>query len=162
VKTLAVAVAARTGPSGRSAVAAVVRSPDGAKRTVVRRVRPADPVPPVWRALLLGLWAGRRAGARALALAVEEADVVAALERRSGPPAGGVVPYLQARALLNAFQSVEVRLALPADPDLGAAAAAAAGDPGPGGVTALPLWSAAAASRAPGQPSAASSRSSAA
>jgi hypothetical protein len=143
VKTLGLAVATRAAPSGRSAVAAVLRMPDGSTRTVVRRPRRTDRVPPAWRALLLGLWAARRAGARALALTVEEADVVAALEGRSGPPAEAVIPYLQVRALLNAFRSVEVRLALPADPDL-AATATAAGDPGSAGVAGLPLWGAAA------------------
>jgi len=149
VRELVLAVAARAGPRGRpgdrGVATACLRWPDGTTRTIVRRIRRDDPVPAAWRALLLGLWAARRAGARALTLVLDDPDVAAVLDGRAEPPADAVIPSLQSRALLNAFRSTAIRIGSGNDPDLEAAGfAAASGGAGRAGLAGLPLWSMAA------------------
>jgi len=154
-RTLQAATAVWTGPRGRAAVAAVLRWDESEKprsarrgpRTVVRRLRQRDPVPPAYRALLLALWEARRLGARALTLSTDDADVVAQLLGTAPPAPEAVGAYLQVRALLNAFRSVAIDCRTAADdPDTAGATAGAASalDPAAVGCSDLPLWTAAA------------------
>lgn len=146
---LVVAVAARarslSRTGDRGVAAAHLRWPDGTARTLVRHIRRDDPAPAAWRALLLGLWAARQAGARVVTLVLNDADLAAVLDGRADPPADAVVASLQSRALLNAFRSAAIRVGRGDDPDLQAAEfAAASGKAGCPGLAGLPLWSAAA------------------
>lgn len=146
-RTLHAATAVRTDPRGRAAVAAVLRWDESHRpRTVVRRLRKGDPVPPAYRALLLALWEARRFGARVLILSTDDADVASQLQGTAQPTPEAVGAYLQVRALLNAFRSTVVDWQTPAragDAALAAAAASARAFPTQSVYTDLPLWAAA-------------------
>lgn len=155
-RTLHAATAVRVGPRGRAAAAVVLRwDEDGRPRdeslgphTIVRRLRKGDPVPPAYRALLLALWEARRLGTRVIILSTDDAEVVSQLQGTAHPTTEAVGAYLQVRALLNAFRSVEVEWRTAADdPDTAAATARAASALGQAvtGCSDLPLWTAAAA-----------------
>lgn len=141
---LRVATVARRGPGGRSAAAAVLRWEGRHEaRAIVRRLHPFDNTPPAYRALLLGLWRARRMGAHDLHLILEDPEVLGQLEGRDAVPTEAMVPWLQVRALLNAFRSVEFgALLTEGDPDhaRAAAAAAAALNPPQPWWSDLPLW----------------------
>lgn len=153
-RTLHAATAVRADTRGRAAIAVVLRWDEGTgprdetrgPRTVVRRLRKGDPVPPAYRALLLALWEARRLGARVLILSTDDADVASQLRGTAQPTPEAVVAYLQVRALLNAFRSVAVEWQTHAH---GGDAALAAASAGAGGrlarpvYTDLPLWAAA-------------------
>jgi ribonuclease HI len=149
-RTLRVATAARPVPGNRTAIAAVLRWEGAdASRTIVRRLPRCEAAQGVYRALLLGLWEARRAGARQVAIVTDDADVVAQVAAGDAPPADAIGLFLQVRALRNAFLEtrIEARDAL-MDVDLAAAqfAAAAAGSARRAayGYKDLPLWAAAA------------------
>lgn len=142
-----VATVVRRAPGTRGTIAAVLRREgDDSPHVIVRRLRHGDDAPPAYRALLLALWEARRLGARRLILGTDDAEVAAQIRGRAEPPVA-LGPYLQVRALLNAFLSVDLEwLAPAADPDTATAWAAAAGEvhPREQRYTDLPLWVAAA------------------
>lgn len=151
MRTLHASTAVSTDLRGRPAVAAVLRWDGDAKppgegpgpRTVVRRLRQNDPVPPAYRALLLALWEARRLGARALILSTDDAEVAAQITGTGPPHADAVGAYLQVRAMLNAFRSVALLWHTQAHGGDAALASAAAGAPGRAAqpaCTDLPLW----------------------
>jgi len=147
MRTLHATTAGRAAPGLRGTIAVVLRwKGSDVPRIVVRRLRRHDPVPPVYRALLLALWEARRMGARALVLGTDDADVAAQLTGGGSPPPEAIGPYLQIRALLHAFRSVEVRCVTPGGDRDAATAAAVAEHPGQPVYTDLPLWACAAAS----------------
>ncbi len=144
MRTLHISTAAFATSNGRSAVAAVLRwDRIGEPRIVVRRLQRGDRVPPGYRALALGLWEARRAGARMVELSIDDAEVVAQVQGIEPPPAGAIGPYLQVRALLNAFRRARVRYAAAAPNQDASAAAASALRPRPPAYADLPLWAAA-------------------
>lgn len=144
MKALRVATAARAGTDGAGATAAVLRwQGAGEPRVVVRRLPRHDKVPPAYRALLLGLWEARRAGASALVISTDDAEVMAQVEGTQPPPPEAVGSYLQVRALLNAFRSAAVRYVAPVRNQEAAFAAAAAGHARRPVYADLPLWAAA-------------------
>ncbi len=141
---LHVTTAAYAASDARCAVSAVLRwDGDDAPRIVVRRLRRQDRVPPAYRALLLALWDARRSGARALVVSTDDAEVASQLAGNVPPPAGAIGPYLQVRALLNAFGSAEIRFVARERNYEAIAAAAAAIDPRRPVYADLPLWRAA-------------------
>ncbi len=147
MRTLHATTAGRAAPGMRGTAAVVLRW-EGSEvpRIEVRRLRRRDPVPPAYRALLLALWEARRMGARALVLGTDDADVAAQLTGSGSPAPEAIGPYLQVRALLHAFRSIEVRYVTPGWERDAATAAAAAEHPGQPVYTDLPLWACAAAS----------------
>lgn len=147
MRTLRAATAGQAAPGARGAVAAVLRWEDGGPpRVVVRRIRRGEVVPPAYRAVLLAMWEARRMGARSLVLGCDDPEIIAQISGRAAPPPCAVGPYLQARALVNAFRSVRIERLLPAsDPDAALAAEEVVARLGPASVlfTDLPLWAAA-------------------
>ncbi|MBI3998782.1 MAG: reverse transcriptase-like protein [Armatimonadetes bacterium] len=139
-----VATAARPAGDGSFAIAAVLRW-DGPRspRVATRRLRRQDQIPPVYRALLFGLWEARRLGARSIVLATDDADAVAVLSGTASPPAGAVVACLQIRALLYAFETAEISWLAPARNQEAIFAAEAATHCRRPAYSDLPLWAAA-------------------
>jgi hypothetical protein len=122
-RTLYATVKVRRDTRGRTVVAAVLRWAEecaphdtggvsrlglGRPRTVARRLREGDPVPPAYRGVLLALWTGRRLGARAIRLWLDDADVIAQIQGATQPSPAALGAYLQVRALLNAFREVSI------------------------------------------------------
>ncbi len=122
-RTLHATVKVRRDTRGRIVVAAVLRWAEecaphdaggnsrvgsGRPRTVARRVQEGDPVPPAYRGVLLVLWTGRRLGARAIRLWLDDADVIAQIQGATQPSPSALGAYLQVRALLNAFREVSI------------------------------------------------------
>ncbi len=144
IDALHVATAVRPRGDGSVMLAAVLRwNGTATPKVVVRRQREADPIGAVYRAMLLGLAEARRAGARALVLYTDDTGVAAQLEGIERPPAGALGPYLQVRALLNAFRSARVRyVETPATQEAVFAASAAFHSRRPAYAD-LPLWAAA-------------------
>ncbi len=144
IDALHVATAVRRRGGGGVMLAAVLRwNGTGAPRVVVRRERETDLAVATYRALLLGLGEARRAGARALVLYAGDASVAAQLEGTEPPPAGTLGPYLQVRALLNAFRSASVRHVETMAGEEAVFAAAAAFHSRRPAYSDLPLWAAA-------------------
>jgi hypothetical protein len=110
---------------------------------IVRRLRRDDAVPAGYRALVLGLWEARRAGARSLELSGDDPDVVAQIQGAEPPPPAAIGPYLQVRALLNAFRKSRIRCAASEHSRDAAAAAAVAVRSRRRSDAELPLWAAA-------------------
>lgn len=125
MKTLHVAVASAAWNT-RRAVAAVLRW-DGEEesKTIVRSLEQDDAAPAGYRAVVLGLWEAKRVGAKLLEVAVDAPEVSAHLEGTEEPPVDVIGPYLQARAMLNAFDRVQIRHVLHS-PSMQRAAKAAA------------------------------------
>lgn len=149
-RVLHAAVAARRAPASRhkvtrAAAGAVLRwEGEGSPRTVARRIKPNDPAPASYRAVLMALSEARRLGARTLVLEVDDADLVSRVVNGEPPGEGALVPYLQIQAMLHAFRSVRVTH-VPSDdsPDSSAAAAAASASAAgldPPVYADLPLW----------------------
>ncbi len=140
MRTLHVAVASAAWNT-RRAVAAVLRwEGEEASKTIVRGLEQDDAAPAGYRAVVLGLWEARRAGAKLLDVAVDAPEVSAHLEGTEEPPVEVIGPYLQARAMLNAFDHVRIRHVL-RSPSMqrAAKAAAVAVRPRPRYAD-LPLW----------------------
>ncbi|MGH2376481.1 MAG: reverse transcriptase-like protein [bacterium] len=139
MRTLHVA-AASAGWSTRRAVAAVLRW-DGEEesKTIVRCLEQDDSAPAGYRALVLGLWEARRAGAKLVDVAIDAAEVAAQVEGTEEPAVEVIGPYLQVRALLNAFDHARIRYVLSPYVRRAATAAAVAVRPRPR-YTDLPLW----------------------
>ncbi len=147
MRRLRAATAGRAALAGRGAIAAVLRwDGNGSSRIIIGRLRPSDPVPPAYSALLLALWEARRMGARELVVGTDDADLAATLNGAGTRTEDATVPYLQIRALLHAFRSVEVRHLTPGWDRDAATAAEAASHPDRPIYTDLPLWACAAAS----------------
>lgn len=124
----------------RRAVAAVLRwDAEDESKTVVRCLEQDDSAPAGYRALVLGLWEARRAGAKLLDVAVDTPEVAAQVEGTEEPAVEVIGPYLQVRALLNAFDRVRIRHVLTPSVQRAANAAAVAVRPRPR-YTDLPLW----------------------
>lgn len=147
MRALRAATAGRAAPGARGVVAAVLRWEDGGpSRLVVRRMRRGDTVPPAYRAVLLALWEARRMGARSLVVGCDDPEVTAQISGRAPPPPDAVGPYLQVRALMNAFRLVRIECLMRAsdhDGALAAAEAAARLRPASALFADLPLWAAA-------------------
>ncbi|HET8679656.1 MAG TPA: reverse transcriptase-like protein [bacterium] len=137
--TLHVAVAS-AGWNTRRAVAAVLRW-DGQEesKTIVRGLEQDDSAPAGYRALVLGLWEARRAGAKLVDIAVDAPEVAAQVEGTEDPPIEVIGPYLQVRAMLNAFDHARIRYVLSPHVQRAAKAAAVAVRPRPRYAD-LPLW----------------------
>ena len=144
IGALHVATAVRPRADGSVMLAAVLRwNGTGASRVVVRRQRETDMTVAAYRALLLGLGEARRAGARELVLYAGDVSVAAQLKGVEPAPAGALGPYLQVRALLNAFRFATVRhVETVAGQEAVFAAAAAVHSRRPA-YSDLPLWAAA-------------------
>ncbi len=147
MRTLHVA-AASAGWNGRRAVAAVLRW-EGEERSkiVVRCLERHDATPAGYRALVLGLWEARRAGAKLVNVAIHAPDVAAHLEGIQEPPVAVIGSYLQVRALLNVFQRVRMQYVSASHNRRAVAAALAAVRPR-ARYADLPLWMAAARAEA--------------
>ncbi|MGQ0549375.1 MAG: reverse transcriptase-like protein [Armatimonadota bacterium] len=142
MRTLHVA-AASADWNGRRAVAAVLRwDGEDESKTIVRCLEPHDSTPAGYRALVLGLWEARRAGAKLVDLALDAPEVVAQVEGTEQPSADVIGPYLQVRALLNVFHQARIRHLPPSSMARAARAASVAVRPRPRYAD-LPLWAAA-------------------
>ena len=139
MRTLHVAVAS-AGWDTRRAVAAVLRWDGGEEsKTIVRCLEQDDSAPAGYRALVLGLWEARRAGAKFVDVAVDAPEVAAQVEGIEEPTVDVIGPYLQVRALINAFDRARIRHALSPYVQRAAKAAAVAVRPRPRYAD-LPLW----------------------
>jgi len=134
--------------NGRRAVAAILRwEGEDESKTVVRLLEPDDAAPLGYRALVLGLWEARRAGAKIVEVAIDAPDIAAQVEGAEEPPSDVIGPYLQVRALLNAFRQVRIRH-VPSSHNQRAAATAALVVRPRLRYADLPLWAAAARTEA--------------
>ena len=141
---LHVATAARVKVNGCMASAVVVRwGGTGAPRVIIRQQQTGDVMTAAYRALVLGLTEARRLRARAVIIYADDADVVAQLDGTERPPGSVLGPYLQVRALLNAFRSAHVRHSAAPETSEAVFAAAAAFRRRRSVYSDLPLWAAA-------------------
>ncbi len=95
---------------GRAAAGVVIRAPDGTPLAVLGRVETAGSRQgAVYRGVLAGLLRARRLGARAVRVLLDSPEVHAQLSGGADIPPDLIGPYLQARALFNAYRRREVR-----------------------------------------------------
>lgn len=134
--------------NGRVAAGVVIRDATGRTlRVTARSLEATSHEEAAYRALLHGLWRARKMGARRARVYSDDADVVAQLEGTSEVPVELIGPYLQTKAMLNAYRWSSVDLI---ERDRNAEAALAAMDtldrePDPQGfeveeIEAMPLW----------------------
>jgi len=96
---------------GRAALGVVIRDSDGQTLRVVGRIlRPVPPEGAAYRAVLHGVWMAKRLGARRIRVFTEHPEIVAQLAGEAEVPAHLIGPYLQTKAMLNAYRWSNVEL----------------------------------------------------
>lgn len=137
--------AAAAAARGRLAAGVVIKEGQVTVHAAARIID--DPVreAAVYRALVYGLERARRMGATVVRVVTDEEGIVAHLEGRARVAPSLTGPYLQARAMMNAFRYARLDLA-PRHRNVDAVLAAQAAlglVAGIDGAAALPLWTAA-------------------
>jgi len=111
--------------NGRAALGVVIRDSDGQTlRVVGRTLRPASPDVVAYRAVLHGVWTAKRLGVRRIRVLTEHPKMVAQLRGDAEVPADLIGPYLQTKAMLNAYRWSSVEL-IPREQNAAAALVAA-------------------------------------
>ncbi len=111
--------------NGRAGLGVVIRDSDGQTlRVVGRTLGPASPDVVAYRAVLHGVWMAKRLGVRRIRVRTEHPQIVAQLAGDAEVPADLIGPYLQTKAMLNAYRWSSVEL-IPREQNAAAARVAA-------------------------------------
>jgi len=105
MQALSIHVSTAVLPDNQLAIGVVMRDAEGRTLSVASRVLGSvtrDEA--AYRALLLGLWRAKKAGAHRISVYADHSDVVDQVQGQSEVPPSLVGLYLQVRAMLNAYR----------------------------------------------------------
>ncbi len=105
MQTVAIYLSTASARPGHVAIGVVTRDADGRTISVTTRVLGSvSREEATYRALLLGLWRAKRAGAQRIRVYADHTDVVDQVQGNREVPPSLVGLYLQVRAMLNAYR----------------------------------------------------------